>query len=272
MSGKYSGVDGKHPEQGYVDCSGWVATMQNATMREINEEAGRTVFDKSEIFSLGNDGAAMILKKAQERSGVLIEGKAVTADRLKEGMIIGEDNGPTKWDAGRYKGIDHITMVVRDPKNGELKISQSRGGEGVELISLDSYLERKQARGVKLYASDPLAEARDLLQDRAQGKQQEKGEQEPRPARPQAAAAHSGVLREQSQGPDVQKLQQALQQLGYRDAQGQALKADGSFGPRTEEAVKAFQRAHGLQEDGIAGRATLGAFVMTQHFLHRSGR
>jgi peptidoglycan hydrolase-like protein with peptidoglycan-binding domain len=118
---------------------------------------------------------------------------------------------------------------------------------------------------VKLYASDPLAEARDLLQDRAQGRQQGKGEQEHAPARPQAAATgHSGVLREQAQGPDVQKLQQALQQLGYRDAQGHGLKADGSFGPRTEEAVKAFQRAHGLREDGIAGRDTLGALKQAE--------
>ncbi|HLM53206.1 MAG TPA: peptidoglycan-binding protein [Pseudoxanthomonas sp.] len=258
------GLGAKDPDKGKVDCSGWVVEMQNATMGEINRGAGRIIFNKDERFNPGFDSASELLRKAEQRSGMLIEGKAVTADRLKEGMIIAEDNGRTRWDAGRYKGIDHITMVVRDPSDGQLKVSQSRGGEGVELSPLDSYLERKQARGVKLYASDPLAEARDLLQDRAQGRAQGKGEHEPAPARPQAAAGHSDLLREQAQGADVRKLQQALQQLGYRGAQGQALEADGSFGLRTAEAVKAFQRAHGLQEDGVAGRDTLGALKQAE--------
>ena len=262
MSGKYAGVDGKHPDQGYVDCSGWVATMQNATMAEINGKAGREVFRKSELFNLGNDGAAMIVDKAQERSGVMIEGKAVTRDVLKEGMIIGEDNGPTKWDAGRYKGIDHITMVVRDPKSGELMISQSRGGEGVELSSLDGYLERKQASGVKLYATDPLAEARTLLQDKrqdqVQGQTQASNPQAPR------TAASDGVLKHGEKGEDIRHLQDTLNKLGYRDHQGRALNEDGGLGDRTKEALQAYQQAHGLKADGIAGPQTLEALKKSE--------
>lgn len=262
MSGKYPGIDGKHPDQGYVDCSGWVATMQNATMAEINAKAGREVFGKSELFNLRNDGAAMIVDKAQARSGVMIEGKAVTRDVLKEGMIIGEDNGPTKWDAGRYKGIDHITMVVRDPKSGELMISQSRGGEGVELSSLDSYLERKQANGVKLYATDPLAEARTLMQDvrqdQVQGQTQASNPQAPR------TAASDGVLKHGEKGEDIRHLQDTLNKLGYRDQQGRSLGEDGGFGDRTKEALQAYQQAHGLKVDGIAGPQTLEALKKSE--------
>ncbi|WP_349656054.1 peptidoglycan-binding protein [Xanthomonas sp. 10-10] len=264
MSGKHAGVDGKHPEQGYVDCSGWVATMQNATMKEINDKAGHTVFGKNDEFKLAIDGAAMIVEKAKERSGVLIQGKDVTAQNLKEGMIIGEDNGPQSWDKGRYKGIDHITMVVRDPKDGELKISQSRGGEGVELSSLDTYLERKHAKGVKLYASDPLSEARDLLQDRNQSKQQSHDSDAHKPAHAQDAVQTSGVLREKAHGAEVLKVQQTLQQLGYRDAKGNELNSDGAYGQRTGEAVKAFQRAHGLQDDGVVGGDTLKALKQAE--------
>lgn len=36
------------------------------------------------------------------------------------------------------------------------------------------------------------------------------------------------------------------------------VRADGVFGPKTEMAVRAFQRGHGLTEDGIVGRATAG--------------
>lgn len=255
MSGKYPGVDGKHPEQGYVDCSGWVATMQNATMVEINTESGRDVFSAQDKFKVGTDGAAMIVDKAQSRSGVMIEGKAVTRDVLKEGMIIGEDNGPTKWDAGRYKGIDHITMVVKDPKSGELMISQSRGGEGVELSSLDRYLERKQANGVKLYATDPLAQARTLLQD----KQQARSQTEAQPSQTQHAASPEAALKHGGKNEEIRKLQDALNSYGYRDKEGRALKEDGSFGDRTKEAVQAYQQAHGLKADGVVGPQTLEA-------------
>ena len=262
MSGKYPGVDGKHPDQGYVDCSGWVATMQNATMAEINAKAGREIFDKGELFKLGTDGAAMIVDKAQARSEVMIEGKAVTRDVLREGMVIGEDNGPTKWDAGRYKGIDHITMVVRDPKSGELMISQSRGGEGVELSSLDRYLERKQANGVKLYATDPLAEARTLLQD----KQQDRIQGQTQASNPQAprTAAADGMFKHGEKGEDIRHLQDTLNKLGYRDQQGRSLKEDGGFGDRTREALQAYQQAHGLKADGIAGPQTLEALKKSE--------
>ena len=46
----------------------------------------------------------------------------------------------------------------------------------------------------------------------------------------------------------VRKLQQALE-----------VHVDGKFGQGTEAALKAWQQAHGLEPDGIAGRATYRA-------------
>ncbi|MBX3712977.1 MAG: peptidoglycan-binding protein [Lysobacter sp.] len=252
MSGKIAGVSGKNPDQGYVDCSGWAVHLQNATMREINREAGREIFGKSDMFSPGYDGAAMIVKKAEERSGVMLTGAQVTRGALKEGMIIGEDNGPTKWDGGRYKGIDHIVMVVRDPKSGELMVSQSRGGEGVELSSLDKYLERKQANGVKLYATDPLAEARSLLQDRNQSQTQTTPAQ--KPATPDALA--DGVLKRGEDGAAVKQLQTQLSELGFKRQDGKPFNATGHYGDNTVAAVAAFQTANGLPPTGEADKAT----------------
>lgn len=48
----------------------------------------------------------------------------------------------------------------------------------------------------------------------------------------------------------VMRLQQILRTQGY-DA-----KPDGKFGRGTDEAVKAFQRSHGITEDGIVGPST----------------
>lgn len=54
------------------------------------------------------------------------------------------------------------------------------------------------------------------------------------------------VLKLGSKGNEVKVLQEKLN-----------LKADGIFGPLTEEAVKDFQRSNGLEVDGIVGANTL---------------
>jgi len=61
------------------------------------------------------------------------------------------------------------------------------------------------------------------------------------------------IVRLDSQGPWVVKLQQAL-----------GITADGDFGPHTEAALKAFQQAHGLEADGIAGRQTYRALGLIE--------
>jgi N-acetylmuramoyl-L-alanine amidase len=56
-------------------------------------------------------------------------------------------------------------------------------------------------------------------------------------------------------GDDVFALQERLLELGY-----DAGRADGSFGPQTEIALRNFQRDYGLLVDGICGPATVRAF------------
>lgn len=55
---------------------------------------------------------------------------------------------------------------------------------------------------------------------------------------------------------DAQKLQAALNRLLALDP---PLRVDGNFGRLTRNAVRAFQRAHGLTTDGIPGPVTTGA-------------
>ena len=60
------------------------------------------------------------------------------------------------------------------------------------------------------------------------------------------------TLRRGMYGTPVQDMQQALKNQGYFTGV-----VDGYFGEGTENAVKSFQRYHGLQVDGVAGPATL---------------
>ncbi|WP_343228685.1 peptidoglycan-binding protein [Silanimonas sp.] len=68
-----------------------------------------------------------------------------------------------------------------------------------------------------------------------------------------------GVLREGERGAEVRQLQERLNAVGARDAAGRVLGTDGQFGQRTEDAVRSFQRARGLEVDGLAGPETLRA-------------
>ena len=59
------------------------------------------------------------------------------------------------------------------------------------------------------------------------------------------------------QGSGVKSLQQKLNKVGIKDANGNKLEEDGSFGDNTLYAVKAFQKKYGLEVDGLAGKNTI---------------
>lgn len=72
-------------------------------------------------------------------------------------------------------------------------------------------------------------------------------------------AMADGVLRQGEGGAEVTRLQERLIALKVKDAQGNPLVPDGDFGGKTKQAVEAFQRAHGLVDDGIVGKDTFAA-------------
>lgn len=61
------------------------------------------------------------------------------------------------------------------------------------------------------------------------------------------------TLKVGSKGPEVKILQGLLNQNGAK------LAVDGEFGPATKEAVKAYQREHHLEIDGVVGALTWAA-------------
>jgi len=59
------------------------------------------------------------------------------------------------------------------------------------------------------------------------------------------------VLRKGSKGEQVKTLQRLLNAIGYNCGT-----VDGDFGAKTETALKKFQKARGLTQDGVCGQAT----------------
>jgi hypothetical protein len=250
------GKTGKNVDQGYIDCSGWVGTLQNRTMDEINQKAGHAVFSKADRIDLGNLGSGGIVHKAVEQSGVLLERDAILKPgALKEGMVIGLDTARTRHE--HWNGIDHIVMVVRDPNTDKLLISQSTGSKGVHTMPVEDYLKQvKDHPNWKLFASDPLSKARDLLESRTQSHEQAQGKAG---AEHKAAAPHAELYKQGAHSEGVRKVQEQLGHLGYVGADGKPLVEDGRFGRNTDAAVRQLQKDNGLVADGVVGAKTLDA-------------
>jgi peptidoglycan hydrolase-like protein with peptidoglycan-binding domain len=71
------------------------------------------------------------------------------------------------------------------------------------------------------------------------------------PAAPAAKAASPAPVSAPSIKPSTREIQQALKNAGFYQGA-----VDGKMGPITKEAVREFQRVHGLKDDGLVGRQT----------------
>lgn len=65
----------------------------------------------------------------------------------------------------------------------------------------------------------------------------------------------AGQFRVGDQGEEIAEIQGKLVLLGYD------VIADGDFGPATADAVKDFQKSHGIKADGLIGPATYSALL-----------
>ncbi|WP_228734374.1 peptidoglycan-binding domain-containing protein [Xanthomonas euvesicatoria] len=87
-------------------------------------------------------------------------------------------------------------------------------------------------------------------------------------------AYQDGKLEQGERGESVKQLQGQLAQLGATGRDGQSLQADGDFGGNTKFAVEQFQRAHGLQVDGVVGQQTQAALgkALSQQTTKHAGQ
>ncbi|MBP5976220.1 peptidoglycan-binding protein [Brasilonema sp. CT11] len=71
------------------------------------------------------------------------------------------------------------------------------------------------------------------------------------------------ILKKGSQGPEVTRLQNLLNQADRKKNFGNPppLHVDGEFGANTETAVKNFQKFYGLTIDGVVGSKTWAKLI-----------
>jgi len=80
---------------------------------------------------------------------------------------------------------------------------------------------------------------------------------------------NNSTLKRGMEGQNIGKLQDFLISKGYLTEQ-QKSTGPGKFGPQTEAALKAYQRDHGLKDDGIFGPTTRKSLEGAPHGEHHS--
>jgi hypothetical protein len=177
MTQKYDNVrykmGGKNINSGEIDCSGWSFQVSKMEMDNVNKIAGKQIFSQSDINKL-NTGAVEQIASIAKENGVVTSTRNGKFDKSKlaEGMSVGQYkqgnnySGRTAQIDGKQERLNHIAKVVKDPKTGQLMISESHGsGEnnGVTLTALDKWVDMREKRGDTLIAVDALKKAREII-------------------------------------------------------------------------------------------------------------
>jgi hypothetical protein len=184
----------------------------------------------------------------------------LTRENVERGARLGGPNAAANVYAlhnlGQADGTSFLNAFKENPQrrvDAILSPAVIRGnpalyGDGSRSVSAAYEVMGQHMDRYEQYA----VEARQSALEQSQGELQQMPQR-----RADARAFVDDLLRQGEQGSDVRGLQQSMNQLGFRDAQGLALAEDSDYGHRTKEAVEAFQRANGLNVDGIAGPDTL---------------
>lgn len=191
---------------------------------------------------LGVDGNARFTPQLQERmfADYLIDEKRPTI----HAYITGRSEGAVGLQRAQIALAQEFASVA-DPRTGRSYYEGDSAGNSASITApaaaraLDAMRQQYHANVARGLAPDAADRA---LSDAA-------------PAQELA----DSMLRQGERGDAVRALQEQLNRVGARDAQGRVLVPDGEFGRRTREAVEAFQCSRDLKPDGIVGRDTLGA-------------
>ncbi|MBR2592851.1 MAG: peptidoglycan-binding protein [Oscillospiraceae bacterium] len=162
--------------------------------------------------------------KGELRKGARTDGKPLKPGTAVFTKKVKKKNGKTTVNRG------HIGLYIGD--GWVIEASGTINGVIKSRITISKWVEWGELRGVNYETADVDT-----------------------PADPEENMTR-GTIRKGDKGPVVRYAQELLQKAGY---QLPKYGADGSYGAETVAAVKAFQKAAGLQQDGVIGPKTWAA-------------
>ena len=187
---------------------------------------------------LTQDGVAgtVTQKKLYADSAIAADGKTVEADKEEDKdtttLKKGDEGDAVKKLQKRLKELGYYTPSVADGEYGTKTVEAVKAFQKKNGLSQDGIAG--PATQKKLYADSAIA---------ANGKTEEADKEDDK---------DTTTLQKGDEGDAVKKLQKRLKELGYYTP----TVADGEYGSKTVEAVKAFQKKNGLTQDGVAGPTT----------------
>jgi len=127
------GYGSKNSASGAIDCSGWVSETNSKIFSTMGERGryANAVMRGSMLQGKERDyagTAAGIVLSVSRANGHLLQGEELAPQNIREGIAIGVAANPQPDQKGRFGGITHIVQTYRDPKTGQIMVSESRGG------------------------------------------------------------------------------------------------------------------------------------------------
>lgn len=211
------------------------------------------------VRALGIDSNAKFTPDLQERmfANYLIDGKRPAVNDY----ITGKSNGAAGLEKAQHALALEFASVGDPRKGGRGAYDGDSAGNSASIKVHETASALNQMRA-QYQENIGKGLSPDAAYDALRGAAPSQNNTRPAPV--QSGALADGVLRLGENGPEVKKLQDQLNALGFKDAQGKALVPDNDFGDKTKQAVEAFQRARGLVDDGVVGKDTFAALKKSE--------
>ncbi|WP_082124307.1 XVIPCD domain-containing protein [Lysobacter capsici] len=237
---------------------------------EVQSEAIDALIAASEKAGLTPRQTAHVLAIARAESGFNPDAAAGTTTAMGLGQFVDKTGAGYGINDGNRGDLSKQAEALVDHYLDNAALAKRRGQneDYVYKYHHDGPADDYGGLGIGREKVNPYIDRYEDFVREHQHKRGFKAPEEPaeRTALPRGGSGNSsrdaladGVLRQGERGPEVRELQERLNELGYTDAHGRPLRADGKFGQKTEEALEAFQRDHDLKVDGVAGSRTLDA-------------
>lgn len=237
---------------------------------EVQSRAIDALIEASERAGLNRRQTAYVLAIARVESGFNPDAAAGTTSAHGLGQFIdrtAEHYGVT--DSNRSDVAKQAEALVNHYLDNK-KLSESRGQNESFIYKYHHDGPSKDYGGLAISHAEviPYIDRYELfVKAHAQGRTDQLGQTNesvardelPRTSLVKPLANNDGILTKGESGSDVKHVQELLNKFGYHDSHGNPVASDGDFGQKTKQAVQAFQRAHGLEDDGIIGAKTMEA-------------